>query len=415
MALQDLFGSPSTLAAPFDYLQELRDQAPVFFSEKLNAFVITRWADVQYILSKPKLFSSFPLGASASTSAAFATEYAAIYLDMGTLPPLPTLVITDGDVHRRYRDVANRNFSPADMRALEGSIRLIVDELIDAFIEAGSADIYADLCLKLPSFTMCDVLGLPREGAPILKRGADTSPRLQSGALETEETRRDLHRQRAEMHVFIQQYIRRYRENPADNLISQIIQAPTNDGIPLNEQELISIIGTLNVGGNETTVNGLGNMFYVALTTHGMIDKLSSNPAEIPAFIEESLRLESAVSAMPRRVVQDTELHGIRLPAESRLFVVFAAANRDDTRFACPHQVDLERSPITGHMGFGMGPHFCLGAPLARLQMRVAMEIVLTRLRNLRLDPEALPVQHQSKLVVRGVAALPVTFASTVH
>ncbi len=410
MSVQDQFRNADMLADPFAFFARLREEAPVFFSETLNAFVVSRYKDAEYVLRTPEIFSSYPSGASAQTSAAFATQYEAIYTEMGTCPPLPTLVITDGDVHRRYRAVAESAFAPAAVRAMADKVRALMNELIDGFIDQGKVDLYAAICLKLPSFVMCDVLGFPREAAPLLKRGADTSPRLTSAALETEETRVELHRARAEMHLFIQKYIAKYRQTPADNLLSHIIHAPTLDGVPLTERELVSIAGTLNVGGNETTVNGLGNLFHVALTVPGMLDHLREHPKDIDRLIEESLRIESAVSAMPRRVVAETTLGDVTLPADSRLFVSFASANRDDARFDAADQVDLARKGIRNHMTFGMGAHFCLGAPLARLELRLAMECLLARLDDMRIDTAAPPITHQRKFIVRSVDSLPITF-----
>lgn len=410
MTVQDLFRNPEILEAPFDFFSKLRDEAPVFFSDTLNAYVVTRFQEAEYVLRTPEIFSSYPAGASAQTSAAFATQYQWIYDELNTFPPLPTLVITDGDTHRRYRAVAEKSFTPAAVRAMEDKIRTLVDELIDAFIDDGKTDLYASLCLKLPSFVMCDLLGFPRDAAPLLKRGADSSPRLTSAALETEETRIELHRDRARMYRYIQDYIERYRKTPENNLLSEIIHAPTNDGVPLTERELISIAGTLNVGGNETTVNGLGNMFYVALTTPGLIDHLRENPKGISRLIDESLRLESAVSAMPRRVVEDTVLAGVQILAGSHLFVSFAAANRDERKFESPDKLNLERKGIRNHLTFGAGAHFCLGAPLARIELNLAIEGVLARLDDIRLDPDAVPMRHQRKFIVRGVESLPIRF-----
>jgi cytochrome P450 len=127
-------------------------------------------------------------------------------------------------------------------------------------------------------------------------------------------------------------------------------------------------------------------------------------------LIEESLRIESAVSAMPRRVVVDTALGDVTLPADSRLFVSFASANRDHARFAAADQVDLARKGIRNHLTFGMGAHFCLGAPLARLELRLAMEALLARLDDMRIDPAAPPITHQRKFIVRSVDSLPITF-----
>jgi cytochrome P450 len=408
MVMQDRFGSKEMLADPFAYFAALRDDAPAFYSDTLGAFVVTRYEDVVHVLTSPKVFSSFPAGASPSAMAAFAPEYHSIYYDKGTYPPLPTLVITDGDVHRRYRATVEKAFSAAAVRAMEPGIRALVDELIDDFIADGSVDLYQALCLKLPSFVMCDVIGLPREAAPLLKRGADTSPRLASSALETEESRRALNGERAEMYVYIQSYIEKYRADPQDNLLSRIIHTDPPDGVPLTVQELISIAGTLNVGGNETTTNGLGNMFYRAFLDP---DALHSARAQAARFVDESLRLESAVSAMPRWVMSDTEIGGIAIPAGARLFVSFLAGNHDERKFVCPHLLDAGRPAVRNHLAFGAGPHFCLGAPLARLEMQIALERVLDRLADIRLDP-TITIRRQQKMIVRGIENLPILFTA---
>jgi cytochrome P450 len=340
--------------------------------------------------------------------AAFAPEYHSIYTDKGTYPPLPTLVITDGEVHRRYRATVEKAFSAEAVRAMEPGIRALVDALIDDFIADGKVDLYKALCLKLPSFVMCDVIGLPREAAPLLKRGADTSPRLVSSALETEESRRALNGERADMYVYIQGYIEKYRSEPQDNLLSRIIHTDPPDGVPLTVRELISIAGTLNVGGNETTTNGLGNMFYRAFLDPEAQQAARAEPAR---FVDESLRLESAVSAMPRWVMSDTEIGGVAIPAGARLFVSFLAANHDERRFACPHLMDAQRPAVRNHMAFGAGPHFCLGAPLARLEMRIALERVLDRLADIRLDP-TIEIRRQQKMIVRGIENLPILFTA---
>lgn len=407
--IEDKFASRETLQAPVAYFDQLRDEAPVFFSPSLGAFVVTRADLVDHILKTPEVFSSFPQGASANVSAAFAPQYQAIYEEMGTYPPMPTLVITDGEVHRRYRQVAEKFLSQTAMGRLDDVIRDIARELVANFPATGKVDLYAEFCLKLPQRVMCELMGLPHEVAPILKRGADTSPRLTSGSLETEETRLELHRQRAELHLLLQEYIQRFRDHPQDNVLSHIVNTLPADGVPFTDQELISIGGALNVGGNETTVNGIGNMFFLALTLPGMLDRLRSNPKEITPFIEEALRLESPVMTLPRRVVADTALDGVDLPAGSRVFPLFAAANRDEREFACPHALDLARPRIRSHYAFSRGPHFCLGAPLARAEMKISMESILSMLENVRLDPD-LQISHQGKLVVKGVENLPILF-----
>ena len=343
--------------------------------------------------------------------AAFAPEYQHIYYEKGTYPPLPTLVITDGDVHKRYRATVDKAFSMSAVRAMEPAVTEAVDRLIDSFIGHGHVDLYQAFCLKLPSFVMCDVIGLPREAAALLKRGADTSPRLASSALETEESRVALNGERADMYVYIQSFIEKYRAHPEDNLLSRLVHLVPPDGVPLTVRELISIAGTLNVGGNETTTNGLGNMFHRCFAAPDTQAHLRESAEDIVKFVEETLRLESAVSAMPRWVVTDVEIGGVKVPAGARMFVSFLSANNDDRKFACPHVMDPQRSGVRSHLAFGAGPHFCLGAPLARLEMRIALERVLARMRNIRIDTGS-DIRRQAKMIVRGIENLPITFSA---
>ena len=411
MTIADAFASPEVLATPFDFFKTLRDEAPLFFSEALQAYVVTRHADVQHVLQNPKVFTSFPAGASRTTMAAFSADYRYIYEEKGTYPPLPTLVVTDGDVHKRYRATVDKAFSVSAVRDMEPDIIDLVDTLLDEIVPAGRADFYTQFCLRLPSIVMCDVIGLPREAAALLKRGADTSPRLVSAALETEESRQALNGERADMYVYIQTFIDRYRAEPADNLLSRLVHMVPDDGVPLTDQELISLAGTLNVGGNETTTNGLGNMFCRAFGDLALQQRLRDRPDEIARFVEESLRIDSAVSAMPRWVGEDTDIGGLKIAAGSRLFVSFLAANHDGRRWGCPHVVDTGRKAIRNHLAFGAGPHYCLGAPLARLEMKIAMERVLARMADIRLDPEV-PLRRQAKMIVRGVENLPIVFTA---
>jgi cytochrome P450 len=409
MQVEDRFASPQTLGAPLEFFQTLRDEAPAFFSPVLQAYVITRYEDVQKVLQNPTVFSSYPAGASPSAMAAFAPEYHWIYQEKGTYPPLPTLVVTDGADHKRYRGTVDKAFSATAVREMQEGIRALINQLIDVFADRGRVDLYAEFCLKLPSFVMCDVIGLPREAAALLKRGADTSPRLVSAALESEESRRALNGERADMYVYIQRFIEQYRAKPADNLLSRLVHLIPDDGVPLTDRELISLAGTLNVGGNETTTNGLGNMFLRTCGDPALQRRLRESPQDIPRLIEETLRIESAVAAMPRWVKADTEIAGTAIPAGSRVFVSFLSANHDERRFACPHVVDLDRSGLRNHLAFGAGPHHCLGASLARLEMKLAVEVILARLEDIRLDPEV-PVRRQGKMIVRGVENLPILF-----
>jgi cytochrome P450 len=405
----DRFGSPSELCEPFDYLGELRRDAPVFYSEALQAYFVTRFDAVQKVLSDPGTFSSSP-AASPVSMALHATEYLHIYEEAGACAPLPTLLLTDGAVHRRYRKAIEAAFSPAAVRRFEGSIRAIADSLIDTFIDKGRVDLNAEYCLKLPSLVVCDLVGMPRESADQLKIWADTSGRLTGSALESETERQRLHRDRAQMHLYFERLIERYRAEPGDNLLSDLIRLMPEDGVAFDKRELVSILSTLNVGGNETTTGGLGNLFLATLREPQAQQTLRDEPATLDRFIEEALRLDSPVATTPRWVTMETTLLGVNLPKGSRIFISLLSANRDDGRFAGAAQLNPKRPGLRSHVAFGAGAHYCAGAMLARSEMKISMERVLARMEDLRIDSQSSPVRHRDKLIFRSLLALPITF-----
>jgi cytochrome P450 len=410
MRIDDRFGTASTLSEPFDYFRELRTVAPVFWSDALKAYVVTSAEAVHEVLVDPARFSSSS-EPSAEGLALMAEQYRHIYEDVGACSPFPTLLVTDGDPHRRYRKaIVELAFAPAAVRRLETNIAEIASDLIDRFIDAGQVDVFTEFCLKLPSFVICDLVGFPRSAAALLKKGADTSARLTSGASETEEDRIQLHRDRAEMHLYFQSLIRQYREHPEDNLLSRLIAYVPDDGVAFTDQELVSMAGALNVGGNETTTNGLGNMFLRAFQDPALQENLRSDPGLIDRFIEEVLRLESPVSAMIRRVAEDTVLQGEHLAKGSRLFVSFLSANHDERRYSCPAALDMSRKGARNHSAFGEGLHYCVGAALARVELKIGMQSVLARMSDIALTCDPGTISHRGHLINRSLSTLPIRF-----
>lgn len=409
MPVSDRFADPVMIEEPYDYYDRLRSEAPIYFSPVLQAYFVSRHADAEYILTNPQLFSSNP-GASGQMFTNFMASYRAIYSDAGTVPPLPTLVTTDGATHQRYRKAVEGAFTPAAVRSLERRIGVLVDTLIDDFIDTGHTDIYQSFCLRLPLYVICDMLGLPRSDAPLMRRGADAAARLAVAALESEESRIALHRELAGFHVYLQGHIDHYRRQPGDNLLSHMIHTLPEDGRPLDDQELISLLTVLNVGGNETTTNGLGNMFALCFGDAALQQRLRDDAGAIGPFMEEALRVESPVSALPRWALAESDINGFTVPAGACLQISYAAVNRDPARYPEPAGLDLERPHVRRHMAFGMGPHFCVGNVLARAEMKTAMQRVLERLDDVRIDNDGAALPHDGKLVVRALQSLPIRF-----
>jgi cytochrome P450 len=410
--LQDKFFEPETTECPFSYYQSLRDEKPVFYSDRLGAYVVSRYDDIQKIALNQKLFSSMTPVSNDFGDLNYAPMFAQVYEDLGVPAQIPTLVRTGGEQHRRYRSMVDRYFGAQAVNRLRPRLTQIVDGLIDSFIDAGKVDLHKDFCMQLPLETMCELLGLPSSQTDRLAASAEAQTRLANGTVETLESRLALHRDQAEFHRFLLDLFEQRRREPDASILSTLLNEPPADGNAPDDGELCSLISLMNIGGNETTTGGLGNMFHLCFTENGLQDKLRNSPQLIPKFVEETLRLESPVIMMLRTPTEDTEIDGVSLPKGSIIMVNYAAGNRDERKFDCPETLDLERKGGRSHLAFGAGVHYCLGSTLARTEMEIALSRVLERMHDIRID-SAGPLTHQHKVVVRSLHALPLTFTKT--
>jgi len=411
--MQDWYSEPATLECPWKAYEAMRDEKPIYYSDALGAYIVTRYSDVQKISGDQKLFSSMADGSHEVGDLNYSPYFDGVYEDLGVPPQVPTLVRTGGDVHRRYRSLVDRYFSLPAVKRMEPQLTAIIDRLIDDFIDTGRADLYRDFCQKLPLEVMCSLLGLPSNEAERLAASADAQTRLSTGAVETEERRVELHREQALFHAFLLDLFERKRQNPDGSILSDLLRDAAGTGSPPDDGELCSLISLMNIGGHETTVSGLGNMLYLAFSRPGFEQTLRENPKLVSKFIEEALRLESPVVVMIRFPTEDTEVAGVPLAKGKLILLNYAAANRDERQFACPERLDLERKGIRNHLAFGSGPHYCLGASLARAELELALHRILARMHDIRIDESQQPVVHQARVAVRTVAALPVVFTKT--
>jgi len=407
--LRDQFSDSSVVQEPYDYYAQLRSEAPVFYSTSLQSFVVTSYADIQTVSRNPDIFSSDPSVGSACP-ALYDTKYNYLYEEAGTPPLIPGVVNSDGATHSRFRSAVDQAFKAGSVKKLEGSIRTITDGLINKFIERGKCDLKSEFCLWLPLYMICDLIGLKWDKAPLFQSEADATVHLFTSYMETEASIVAFTKQRILFQQYIQKQIDKYRHAPAENLLSYLLHTKTIDGDFLTDQEIHSLLMSLNSGGNETTTNGLAVMFHAIYSDVGNADRLRANPGEIPKFIEEVLRLDSPVTAMPRWARADTQLAGVQIPAGSAVHLCFAAANRDEAQFPGPDAIDIGRAGLRNHMVFGMGIHYCLGQALARLELRIAAERMLERIVDGRFVDDVPKIGGGGHANVRGPASLPITF-----
>ncbi len=420
-----LFGlQPDTVRCPFDVLAGLREQAPVCFVDRIDAYVVSRYDDLLHVLKNPETFSSSNTsGPSGAT--ALARRIANGESDVGDFPQrdrlvelakrrvvigsAPALITADPPLHNRQRKLVNRAFTPRQIALLEDSITQISDDLIDSFVHDGKVELVSQFCVGLPLIVIADALGVSRDDRPRFRTWSDAFVlALGSPGLSAQDTL-DMLESINEFYDYFLAEIEDRERSPRDDLLSMVVNARI-DGDTLGQQEKLQILSQLLVAGNETTTNLLASTMLRLVTDAVLMANVRSDPAMIPRVAEEVLRLETPSSGIYRVVAEDTELGGVDLPAGSHVFLSFLSANRDESRFARAEEIHLDDDSGLPHLSFGFGEHYCLGAPLARAEARIGLELLLDRLDDIALDGSPDDLEVVSSFAIRGPARLPLTF-----
>jgi len=317
------------------------------------------------------------------------------------------MLAVDGEDHARLRQLVARAFVPSRIAALEPAIVRIVDELLDGLAAAGPGsvvDLVEGFAHPLPFRVIGELFGIPFEDQQALFRWFRTLFQPWSGSPSPEAVDAS-----DSIVAYLQHLVATHRQTPSDDLVGVLVTA-SDDDERLDEQELLSSLFQLIVAGTDTTTSLIGNTIVALLDHPDQLQLLSQEPHRMPAAIEELIRFSAPVPHATFRVATvPVELDGIEVPAGKQVLVCLGGANHDPDAFADPETLDISRPPKS-HLGFGHGPHFCLGAPLARLEARVAFTAMLERFPNLRLavPRDDLRWSHGDGLVLRGLAELPV-------
>ncbi|WP_235500266.1 cytochrome P450 [Arthrobacter sp. Leaf69] len=364
----------------------MREAAPVFHDEQSGTWHVFRYDDVQRALSEHARFSSRMGGDDPSeTGQLFAAS----------------LITTDPPRHRQLRSLVTQAFTPKAVDALAPRISTLTDELLEGILSRGTADLIQALAYPLPVIVISELMGIPAEDRDRFKQWSDVIvSQTRAGG-----TNEDHHATNMEMTGYFLNLIEERRSRPGHDLISNLLSAEI-DGQKLSVAELLGFCSLLLVAGNETTTNLIGNAVLSFTEVPGTIERLLAEPSLIPQAIEEVLRFRSPVQSMYRVTVADTTLGDVQIPAGAPLVAWIGSANRDERQFQHPDRFDVDRGQIR-HLAFGHGIHFCLGAPLARLEAKIALEAVLSRLPGLALVPGA-PLERMDSTIVYGLKTLPV-------
>ena len=402
-AEMDNWLTPEFLENPYPTFQALREHDPVHWNPLSLIWIATRYDDIMAII-QDRRFSSTPASpdmklADSSLGEVKDMQAVGLYLSMfmqGMDPPL----------HTRQRQLIHKAFTARMIERMRERAQALVDEYLDRVQKKGHFDLIADLAYPLPSTIIFELLGIPLDLREPIKTSSEAIASFVGMVPPTSEQLQhmagSLHRVADQLRPIIAER----REDPKNDLLSLMVQAEEN-GERLSEQELIILITMLLFAGHETTTNLIGNGVLALLRHPDQFALLKSDPSLIPQAVEEMLRYDPPVQMVARFLTEDVEFGGKAMQKGQRILIGLAASGRDPEHFAGADRFDITRKPERT-LSFGYGIHFCLGAPLARLESQIALTELVKRLPNLRLASNH--VEWRPSITMRGLKSLPLEF-----
>jgi cytochrome P450 len=404
---------------PYPAYAELRRCAPVSRVERTGAHAIARYEDVAFVLRHPELFSSvamqtslinrLPAAGGAPGGAVSAADAARIGellqrmpVPIGAVMASRSLIAADPPFHGKMRGLVNRGFTPRRIADLEPRVREIARASLGAIGERREFDLVREFTVPLPVTVIAELLGVEPERTADFKRWSDAVIAASTGDSAVLRPVAILEAF-AELSEYVIGVIEARRAEPRDDLISTLTRAENGEAA-LAPVDVVMFALLLLVAGNETTTNLLGNTLLALRAHPEQLERVRRDPALVPALVEEGLRYCGPIQLLYRQATRDVELGGVTIPAGSLVMPLLASANRDESVFEDADRFDVSRS-AQGHLAFGLGIHFCLGASLARLEARVALEELLAR--YARFEPLEPRVEYVDSFLVRGPTRLP--------
>jgi cytochrome P450 len=403
--LDRAMSTPEFLVDPYPVYARLRTTDPVHRG-RIGAWFVSRYEDASRVLREHDSFSS--------DSRRLEEWQRTIEQRHGEKSPLDrtlgrTMLTADPPEHTRLRTLANRAFTPRRI-ALRPRVEAIVAELLDEASQAGRMDLIRDFAYPLPITVISELLGVPTSDQPLLREWTrvliDESGSLRSSDHFDPAQIERMDSAGGSLNDYMEQLVRKRRDHPGDDLITDLLRMGAN-GEGMDEDEMVGTCLLILIAGHETTINLIANGTLALLSNPEEWARLRDAPALAGDAVEELLRYDSPVQMVGRAAVRDVDLGGTPVREGDPVFAVTGAANRDPERFADPERLDITRGDRE-HLSFGAGPHFCLGAPLARLEARIAFEALATRFPGLNLATDA--PRWRPSFGLRGLEELPLTW-----
>ncbi len=384
---------------PHRVYRKLREEDPLYRSRVFQAFVATRYDDVQHVLRSPSFSADRMLTPAFQAMAKRTRRYPQLHALIER-----NLLMLEGPEHRRLRGLVGKAFTPRRVQELRPRIESLVEELLDEMEKRGDVELIRDFAHPLPINVILEMLGLPAKDRHLFAEWSKPLATLVD-PLEAEGGDGSIRQAVEELNAYLRPIIEDRRREPKDDLLTAMLQAE-EDGERLDEKDLLALVSLIMVAGHETTTSLISNSVIELLRNPSERKRLTEDPELIESAVDEFVRYAGTVVLTDRVAIEDTELRGKRIKKGQVVICVIAAANRDPEQFEDPERLDLGREN-NHHLGFGLGSHFCLGAQLARLETQIALSALLRRFPDFTGPAE--PEAWKRSTVLRGPTRLDIS------
>jgi len=404
---------PIINAHPKEFYHTVRAQDPVYFDEKIGMYLVTRYDDIVEVLRDPITYSD-KMGYAAIYASGHFEEFKQI-LERDGGGFFPDAIKDDPPAHTRVRRLMEKAFTAHRVKMLEPGITAVIVDLIEKLADKAAKEKVVDgvheFAIPVTIRVICEQLGISHFNADKIQ-GWSQAVTAQISQMQDHEQMLENARQICELQNFIIAEMKAREAETREDMISDIVHAELEDGGNLTFKEAVSLIRALIIAGNDTTATAIGNLLFVLATQADVLKTLQSSVDDdrlLTRFVEELLRIEPPVRGLAKMTSREVTLGGKKLPSGAHMLVMYASGNDDETKFPCPHQFDLNRSNLGVHVAFGVGVHRCIGAALARMEIKVAAREIVKRLDNLKLAIPVEDIRYLPTVATHTIKELPLT------
>lgn len=410
LATRDYFSDYEVAKQPYAFFEALRANGPVFRPEGKDYYIVTGFAEALEVLRNHDDFSAAISLQGAGAPLPFSPHGSDITDQIEShrlqFPGGDQVVNLDGEPHTRLRAFINTLFVPSRLKASEAFIETYCDTMVGDAVAAGKVELIGTIATPFVTMVVADLLGVPMEDRTVFMEAIAAAP--PPGSLDGRDPMEGDNHPFAVMGKYFYGYIADRRASPRDDILTEFAHAKYPDGSTPEVHDLVQLGMFLFGAGQDTSAKLLGNSMKYLVERPALQDELRADPAKIPAFLEEVLRIEGSTKQTARLARKDTVVGGVAMPAGTKVLVALSAANRDPRRWDNPEELVLGRKKIVEHLGFGRGKHVCAGAPLARVEVRVILEKFLASTAKIELDPAFHPngvadLEYEPSFIIRGL------------